>query len=133
MEKRIVRYGFIADLTKARKPCVCRHCSGVIRAGHEYYRISIGGGGLQSIKFPNRVHIDCVDAFLEQYREGWERAEALSKRLRMRRLCAWCRKDKDTGEHLTDAEYEAASKNATNGICEECLDKEIKKGVANYG
>ena len=82
MEKRITRYGFIAEPTKARKASVCRHCSGVIRRGEEYFRMVIGGGGLQSIKFPNRVHAGCVHAYLDQYRSGWERSEALSKRLR---------------------------------------------------
>ena len=45
----------------------------------------------------------------------------------MQRICAWCRKDLDTGQQLTDAEYEAASKTATHGVCQECSDKEINK------
>ena len=38
----------------------------------------------------------------------------------MRRLCAWCRKDLDTDEQLSDEEYIIASKEATHGICAEC-------------
>jgi len=38
----------------------------------------------------------------------------------MRRLCAWCQKDLDTGKQLTPEEYETASPEATHGICKEC-------------
>ena len=38
----------------------------------------------------------------------------------MRRLCAWCRKDLDTGQQLTDEQYKIASQEASHGICKEC-------------
>ena len=42
----------------------------------------------------------------------------------MIRLCAWCKKDLDTGKQLTDEEYKEISKDASHGICEECLKKQ---------
>lgn len=79
--KTIYRYGFIAEPKKARKAFVCRECHGVIRKGEIYYQVVIGGGGLRSLKFPNRLDQDCLDAFLEKFRESWEKKEALSKKL----------------------------------------------------
>jgi len=40
-------------------------------------------------------------------------------------LCAWCKKDMGTGQQLTDDEYKILSKDATHGICQECLKKEL--------
>ncbi len=41
-------------------------------------------------------------------------------RAKIRRVCAWCKKDMDTGEHLTDEEYERLRAEAIHGICENC-------------
>ncbi len=41
----------------------------------------------------------------------------------MRRLCAWCRKDLDTGKQLSEEEYKTASLEATHGMCPECYKK----------
>jgi hypothetical protein len=79
----IYKYGFICELRTARKACVCRECKGVIRKGEHYYHIVIGGGGLLSLKFPNRVQINCLDSFLERYREAWEKQEAFIERLKV--------------------------------------------------
>ena len=38
----------------------------------------------------------------------------------IRRHCAWCKKDIDTGEQLTEQEYERLRAVATHGICENC-------------
>ncbi len=43
--------------------------------------------------------------------------------VKIKKLCAWCRKDIDTGEQLTDEEYNALEKVATHGICPACLTK----------
>ena len=39
----------------------------------------------------------------------------------VKRLCAWCKKDLDTGKQFTDKEYEELSKNASHSMCKECL------------
>jgi hypothetical protein len=44
----------------------------------------------------------------------------------MKRLCAWCRRDMDTREILSEDEYKKQSKNATHGMCQECLEKQLK-------
>jgi len=44
----------------------------------------------------------------------------------MIRLCAWCKKDLDTGKQLSDEEYKELSKKAaSHGMCKECYDKEM--------
>ncbi len=48
------------------------------------------------------------------------------KTVTMRRLCAWCRKDQDTGQQLTEAEYKEASPGASHGCCQECEVKYFK-------
>ena len=50
----------IAKLTRARKNHSCQECQGMIAIGEYYYAITIGGGGLDSLKFPTRVHIGCL-------------------------------------------------------------------------
>lgn len=84
LQGRITRYGFIADLTKARKACVCNKCKGVILKGEHYYKIVIGGGGLQSLKFPDRTHVKCIEPFLERFKKEYESTEAAIKNIRER-------------------------------------------------
>lgn len=43
------------------------------------------------------------------------------------RLCAWCKKDIETGKQLTDVEYKEASKEATHGMCRDCYREQINK------
>ena len=75
--QEIRRYGFIATPRKARKAIVCIHChGGIIRQGEEYYRVIVVGSGVRGIKYPDRVHAKCIDAFLEKYRAAWEQREA---------------------------------------------------------
>ncbi|KKK54457.1 hypothetical protein LCGC14_3084550, partial [marine sediment metagenome] len=38
-------------------------------------------------------------------------------------ICAWCKKDKNTGRQLTDEEYLAVNSTASHGICPECSAK----------
>ena len=50
----------------------------------------------------------------------------------MRRLCAWCRKDMDTGQQLTDEEYARTctlEAEATHGICPECAEELKEESV----
>lgn len=46
---------------------------------------------------------------------------------KLQRICAWCKKDMDTGRQLTDEEYKALELEATHGICPECSEKEAVK------
>lgn len=54
----------VATLRKARKSHLCQQCHGLILAGSNYYALTIGGGGLGSLKFPDRVHECCLNGFL---------------------------------------------------------------------
>ena len=49
--------------------------------------------------------------------------------VKMRRLCAWCKKDLDTKIQLSDDEYDRVTNTATHGICDECLGKEVRKST----
>ena len=44
----------------------------------------------------------------------------------MIRICAWCKKNIDTGKQLTDKQYKALESTATHGICKSCY-KNITK------
>lgn len=66
--------GRIATLTKARKPYHCSDCQEYILVGTYYYSVVIGGGGLGSIKFPDRIHIGCLDKYFERVKRNQERS-----------------------------------------------------------
>lgn len=53
--------GKIAQLVKARKDHKCSECGLPIEAGTEYYRVYIGGAGLGNLKYPEHVHIYCLN------------------------------------------------------------------------
>ena len=55
----------IATLTRARKRHRCNHCHLSIMPGEDYYSVVLGGAGLSSLKFPDRVHEVCLDPFLQ--------------------------------------------------------------------
>lgn len=59
------REGRIATLTKARKYHHCAECQGCIPPRTYYYSVVVGGGGLCSLKFPDRVHTHCLDKHFE--------------------------------------------------------------------
>ena len=62
-DKTKYRDGYIADLRKARKNFACKVCQLPIEPGSKYYAIVIGGGGLGSLKFPDRTHKHCLEAY----------------------------------------------------------------------
>jgi hypothetical protein len=53
--------GGIATLRTARKAYKCRDCGLLIEPDEPYYCITIGGAGLGNLKFPDRVHIKCLE------------------------------------------------------------------------
>ncbi|MAF43082.1 MAG: hypothetical protein CMI54_02780 [Parcubacteria group bacterium] len=67
---RIREEGRIAELTRARKYHRCSECQELIEKGSQYYAITIGGSGLGSIKFPSRVHRDCLTAYFERVKRS---------------------------------------------------------------
>ena len=73
LANRIVHDHGNAELTTARKHHRCCVCQEYILPKSRYYAIFVGGGGLGSIKFPERVHTAC----LEQYYERAGRSRAL--------------------------------------------------------
>jgi hypothetical protein len=48
---------------RARKEHPCKMGDGIIAPGEEYWEMTIGGGGLGSIKFPDRVHLTCAQTY----------------------------------------------------------------------
>lgn len=61
LPSRVKVKGGIAELRRAAKGYRCSKCHEPILAGDYYYAIFIGGGGLGSIKFPERQHCDCIE------------------------------------------------------------------------
>ena len=68
----IRKEGRIAQITRARKHHRCAVCQEFINKGSQYYAITIGGSGLGGLKFPTRVHIDCIDAYFEKTKRAKE-------------------------------------------------------------
>lgn len=62
---RITINGKVAELVTARKTYKCDECGYPIVPHSDYYRVTIGGGGLGSIKFPDHVHIHCIEENLK--------------------------------------------------------------------
>jgi len=56
----------IATLTRARKMHRCAVCPGYIYKDEEYYAVTIGGGGLGSLKHPARVHANCLEGYFSR-------------------------------------------------------------------
>lgn len=50
----------------------------------------------------------------------------------MRRLCAWCKRDLDTGDQLTDEEYTKLSEDASHGMCLPCYGKAVELPTEQY-
>jgi hypothetical protein len=58
--------GYHMEKRRARKEHTCKMGDGTIARGEEYWEMTIGGGGLGSIKFPDRVHLACGKAYLDR-------------------------------------------------------------------
>jgi len=56
----------IVTVRKARKEHTCSHCHSIIQGGEEYCEVVAGGSGLAGLKFPDRVHRECIDKFLRR-------------------------------------------------------------------
>lgn len=63
---QIIRNGRIAELRRAMKTYICKQCGETIENGNYYYAVVIGGGGLGSLKFPSRVHQECIETYLSK-------------------------------------------------------------------
>ena len=64
--------GRIAVLTKARKFHRCAISGEIIDTDSFYYAITIGGSGLGSIKFPDRVKPEHLDKYWDRVRQSRE-------------------------------------------------------------
>jgi hypothetical protein len=64
----IVWQGIRAEMVKARKSYGCRECGGIIDGGKLYYQVTYGSG-LGAMKFPDRVHTQCLEQCLEAHRK----------------------------------------------------------------
>lgn len=53
--------GQIAALIRARKGYKCADCGFPIEKGEEHYCVYTGGPGFSNLKFPDRIHIQCVE------------------------------------------------------------------------
>jgi hypothetical protein len=53
-------------IRKARRIYECVICRGVIAKGTPYYNVTIGGGGLSSLKFPDRWCPACIEKQTEK-------------------------------------------------------------------
>lgn len=54
----------IVTLRKARKEHTCSQCQELIAKGEEYCEVVFGGSGLGGLKFPTRLHMDCLEDYL---------------------------------------------------------------------
>ncbi|KKN59520.1 hypothetical protein LCGC14_0541340 [marine sediment metagenome] len=56
--------GKIAQMARAKTGHKCDDCGLPIEKGTDYYCVYIGGAGLGDTKFPDRVHQECINAYL---------------------------------------------------------------------
>lgn len=70
--QRVTKEGRIATLTKALKHHWCSVCQEEILPGSQYYSVVAGGSGLGGIKFPTRVHPECLEKHFDHIRRSRE-------------------------------------------------------------
>lgn len=68
--RQIFRNGYIAELRRARKSFTCSQCIEEIEKGTLYYSVTKGGGGLGSLKYPDRIHTDCLNLWFNKHPGG---------------------------------------------------------------
>jgi len=68
----IRREGRIAILRHSRKYHRCAVSQEYINRGSLYYAVTIGGGGLGSIKFPERVKPEYLEKYFERVKRSRE-------------------------------------------------------------
>lgn len=66
------REGRIAILRRSRKYHRCSVSQEYINKGSHYYEITIGGGGLGTMLFPERVKPECLEEYFERVRRSRE-------------------------------------------------------------
>jgi len=65
---RIIRNGRIAELHRARKQYICLQSGLPIEPGEYYYSITYAGAGLGGLKFPDHIHVNCIEKYLNANR-----------------------------------------------------------------
>ena len=63
-QRQFAKDGRVYTLRKARIYHRCKECTHLIDPGMQYYSVTWGGGGLGSLKFPDSIHLECVDNFI---------------------------------------------------------------------
>jgi len=74
MAVSIATNGYIFTVRRARKEFICCICGREITRGESYYEVTIGGGGLGSLKLPERICLSEVGEFIkkkEVERQPW--------------------------------------------------------------
>lgn len=59
--KELRLHGAIITTRRGTKAHWCSKCKQPIPAHVDYYEVVYGGSGLGGIKFPERVHIECLE------------------------------------------------------------------------
>lgn len=62
-EKQFVRDGRICNLRTSRKCHKCDECGLIIEEKADYYTVEWAHAGLGAIKFPDRVHENCLERY----------------------------------------------------------------------
>lgn len=60
---------YVYTTRRARVKHTCKMGDGLISPGEHYLEATIGGGGLGSLKFPDRIHLNCKDAYISMKEE----------------------------------------------------------------
>lgn len=55
---------YVYTQRRARVPHDCKMGDGKIEPGEYCYAVTIGGGGLASLKYPDYIHLTCKDTYI---------------------------------------------------------------------